>query len=239
MVIGKAALTVTGNSLQTTYNGQTQSVSGYTVSGMQGTDTTADLEGIGATGASARNVGVYTNTVSTGTLANYTVTLQNGHLQVQPKTIQLVGTPTQVNYSGLMQYQQPASLMGAISSDDVSYTGLAQGSDPGTYFSRLALTGRDAANYKAQIQDAALVITRNIEAGKPLFKMADQRNIERVTRITLSGFNGASGVGAVVAGRKDFKQFSSAMLCTPETDEEDCTCQTPADSGVEICTSPR
>lgn len=80
--IHKAALTLTGNSLRTPYTGQTQHVTGYTVSGLQGSDTMADLLGVLASGAFARDAGIYTNSVTADQQTNYDVTVKNGSLQI-------------------------------------------------------------------------------------------------------------------------------------------------------------
>ena len=80
--IHKAALTLTGNSLRTPYTGQTQHVTGYTVSGLQGSDTVADLLGVLASGAYARDAGIYTNSVTADQQTNYDVTVKNGSLQI-------------------------------------------------------------------------------------------------------------------------------------------------------------
>lgn len=80
--IHKAALTLTGNSLRTVYTGQMQQVTGYTVSGLQGTDTVADLLGVQASGAFGRDAGLYTNSVTAAQQPNYDVTVINGSLQI-------------------------------------------------------------------------------------------------------------------------------------------------------------
>jgi tripartite-type tricarboxylate transporter receptor subunit TctC len=68
LAIAKAALTATGNSSAVTYNGVNQTVSGFTVTGLQGTDTAAVLSNVSAAGATGKNAGSYTNTVTAGTL---------------------------------------------------------------------------------------------------------------------------------------------------------------------------
>jgi filamentous hemagglutinin family protein len=80
--IHKAALTLTGNSLRTVYTGQMQQVTGYTVNGLQGTDTVADLLGVQASGAFGRDAGLYTNSVTAAQQTNYDVTVINGSLQI-------------------------------------------------------------------------------------------------------------------------------------------------------------
>jgi hypothetical protein len=62
--IAKANLTATGNSSLVTYNGANQSVSGFTVSGLLGSDTVGDLTSVVASGATGKNAGSYANVVS-------------------------------------------------------------------------------------------------------------------------------------------------------------------------------
>jgi filamentous hemagglutinin family protein len=92
LVIGKAALTATGNSSSVTYNGSDQSVSGFSLSGLQGSDTVSNLSSITASGATAKNAGSYTNTVTAGTETNYTVTTANGSLDIAKANLVLSGT---------------------------------------------------------------------------------------------------------------------------------------------------
>ncbi|MDZ7811581.1 MAG: YDG domain-containing protein, partial [Ideonella sp.] len=82
--IDPAALTVTGNSATGTYTGQAQSVSGFTVNGLQGTDTVASLSTVSASGAMRTNAGTALNTVTAGLENNYTVTTTNGTLSITP-----------------------------------------------------------------------------------------------------------------------------------------------------------
>ncbi len=94
LTIAKAALTATGNSLTTSYNGSTQSVGGFTLTGLQGSDSVADLSSIQASGASGKNAGSYANTVTAGSETNYTVTTVNGTLNIGKANLTLAGTRT-------------------------------------------------------------------------------------------------------------------------------------------------
>jgi filamentous hemagglutinin family protein len=90
--IGKAGLIATGNSANVNYNGATQTVAGFTVSGLLGSDMESDLTSISASGASGKNVASYTNTVTAGTEANYTVSTVNGNLQIGKANLALSGS---------------------------------------------------------------------------------------------------------------------------------------------------
>jgi filamentous hemagglutinin family protein len=92
LVIGKAALTATGNSSVVTYNGNNQSVNSFTLSGLQGSDQASSLSSINANGAFGKNTGSYTNMVTAGNEANYTVNTVNGTLQIDKANLSLSGT---------------------------------------------------------------------------------------------------------------------------------------------------
>jgi filamentous hemagglutinin family protein len=158
LTIGKAALTITGSSFTNTYNSQTQSVTGFTTSAMQGTDTAADLTNVTATGASARNAGTYTNTVSASAQTNYDLTLQNGTLQINRANASVGGISTTVTYNGQTQNQTAPKTTGFISGDAITIGGAASGKNVGTYASTLNVTGSDAANYNVSITDANMTI---------------------------------------------------------------------------------
>ena len=101
--IGKAGLIATGNSANVTYNGATQTVTGFSVSGLLGSDLVGGLTTISASGASGQNVGGYTNTVTAGTEANYTVSTVNGSLQIGKANLTLSGSKVynaSTNYAG-------------------------------------------------------------------------------------------------------------------------------------------
>jgi acetolactate synthase regulatory subunit len=90
--IGKANLTATANSMAVVYNGDNQSLSGFTVTGLRGADTVAGLLGISASGATGTNAGTYVNTMKVANQTNYTVTGVNGALTIG--AAQLTGTLT-------------------------------------------------------------------------------------------------------------------------------------------------
>ena len=79
--IGKANATVTAHSVNVTYTGLAQSVSGYTATGLLNGQTTSVLSGVNASGATGTNAATYTNTVS-GTDSNYNLTLVSGSLVI-------------------------------------------------------------------------------------------------------------------------------------------------------------
>jgi hypothetical protein len=90
--IGKANLTATANSSSVVYNGANQSVFGFSVTGLRGSDTVGSLMGISASGATGTNVGTYANTMTVANQTNYTVMGVNGALTIG--AAQLTGTLT-------------------------------------------------------------------------------------------------------------------------------------------------
>jgi hypothetical protein len=72
---------VTANSANVTYNGQQQSVNGFTASGLVNGETETVLTGVSTSGGSGRNVGSYTHTAS-GTDGNYDLSFVDGTLTV-------------------------------------------------------------------------------------------------------------------------------------------------------------
>jgi hypothetical protein len=79
--VGKSNATVTANSAKFIYTGTSQSVTGFTATGLVNGETTSVLTGVTASGATGVNVASYTNTV-TGTDSNYNLTLINGSLAI-------------------------------------------------------------------------------------------------------------------------------------------------------------
>ncbi|WP_323665693.1 beta strand repeat-containing protein [Aliarcobacter butzleri] len=79
--ITKADATVTANSMNKVYNGQTQNLSGYSVIGLVGNDRMSSLTGIAGDSVSGKNAGTY-NTNLSGTDTNYNLIFVNGKLTI-------------------------------------------------------------------------------------------------------------------------------------------------------------
>jgi filamentous hemagglutinin family protein len=79
--VAKKDLTVTANSDTVTYNGQEQSVSGFTATGLVEGETIAVLDNVTGYSASGTNVGVY-NTSLAGTDENYNLVFVDGALTI-------------------------------------------------------------------------------------------------------------------------------------------------------------
>ena len=83
MTINKAPAVVTANSdITKTYTGQSQSVSGFSASGLVNGEAASVLSGVSA-GASGTNAGSYTATADVGSYnGNYTLSFVNGNLTI-------------------------------------------------------------------------------------------------------------------------------------------------------------
>ena len=148
--IGKAALTATGNSSSVTYNAGSQSVSGFTVSGLKGSDTVSGLSGISAAGATGINAGTYSNAMTVTDQSNYTVTGVNGILTIGKAALVATANSGSATYNGNNQSISGFTVSGFQGSDTAAgLTGVsasgATGKDFGTYTN--TMTVADQANY--------------------------------------------------------------------------------------------
>ncbi len=162
LTIGKAAATVTGNSANVTYNATSQSVSGYTATGLVHGETIAVLTGVTASGASGTNYGSYTNTVA-GTDSNYTLTLVNGSLAIAKAALTVTGANTTTTYSGLAQTNSAATITGLQGSDNFTISGYGVGTNyrASAYADTLAATpvaGTLATNYTISYTNGGISI---------------------------------------------------------------------------------
>jgi hypothetical protein len=162
LVINKAALTVTGNSGNVTYNAANQSIGGYSVTGLQGADTVSVLTNVSSSGVTQRNAGTYVNAVTGGTETNYVVTTVNGTYTIAPKAISITGiTASNKTYDGTTSATVDASgASGWIAGDSVvvSSTGSFADKNAGTGKAVLlssTYSGADASNYIITSQSTA------------------------------------------------------------------------------------
>jgi filamentous hemagglutinin family protein len=98
VAISSAALTLTANSDNKTYNGSEQSITGFTITNgsLKGSDTiTVDLASISVDGKGT-NSGAYTTAVndSAYTHGNYVITKVGGSLVIAPKEVALIASKT-------------------------------------------------------------------------------------------------------------------------------------------------
>ncbi|WP_198305778.1 YDG domain-containing protein [Arcobacter vandammei] len=163
LTINKAQLDIVANSDSKVYNGQTQSVSGYTfgTNKLLGSDTASVFALSGeTTTSSSKNVGTYnTNITQSGVADNYTLNITQGKLEITKANLTIIsgltadnkvydGNTTASVKIGNLQYS------GLIPGDSVSLIGTPTGTfankDVGTHqvnISGFTLSGDNSANY--------------------------------------------------------------------------------------------
>ncbi|TDM08965.1 MAG: hypothetical protein C4K60_06290 [Ideonella sp. MAG2] len=181
LVIAKAALTVTGNSATGTYSGHAQSVSGFTVRGLQGNDTVADLTSVSASGATRTNAGTATNVVTAGLENNYIVTTANGTLTINKAAATVTAnSDTGKVYNGSAQSVSGFTATGLVNGETVDVlSGVsagASGTNAGSYVS--VASGSDD-NYDLTFVNGSLVIAK---AALTVTGNSFQRELHRLCR---------------------------------------------------------
>lgn len=172
LIITQKDLLVTANSLDTIYNGQAQTLSGFTATGWVNGETAMVLPEVLAS-VTAKNVGLY-RAIATGTDDNYALSFIDGVLNIRPASI--------VNITGITAYDQlynglttaslntdAAEFNGIYSGDQLSVaTAVGQFADADVgqaktvYISELSLGGADADNY--HLVETTAVTQASIEA---------------------------------------------------------------------------
>ena len=211
---------LTANSATKTYNGQEQSVDGYTTNLPEGT--TASFDGVTLNGGKGTNAGDYAYTFADGTVDkvssdnNYIVTKVNpGKLQISPVAKEVIITITGHKGGGKYNGEEQtvegydvSDLPSGVTKDDIAFNGSAEvkATDAGTYQMNLSeeqfsLAGDAAKNYtnvKFKVTDGELNIgkrqvTLESEDGH---KNYDGKTLQRRTNLTVSGdgFVGNDGV---------------------------------------------
>jgi hypothetical protein len=155
--VNKANATVTANSAMLTYNGQMQSVSGFTVSGLVNGESAGVLSGVTA-GASGINAASYT-AIASGTDSNYNLSFVPGSLVIDKRSLSLSLASVSKVYDGNTTVAVlPEPTFGNAVTADLSNLGLTIGS--GSYdtrhvgtgksvsYSDLVLSGSAAGNYR-------------------------------------------------------------------------------------------
>ena len=123
VTLTKAAATATANSQNVTYTGQAQSVSGYTVSGLQGSDTVDNLVSVSVSGATGTNAGTYTNNITVGTESNYELTGINGALTIN-KALLTVSADNKTRLYGEANPVLTQTITGYVNGEDAASAGL-------------------------------------------------------------------------------------------------------------------
>jgi hypothetical protein len=167
LTINKAPLTVTGATSVVTYNGLAQNNSGANYSGQIGSESftiSGYASGTNASGSPyADNLSV---TAGNGTLlSNYTVSTTNGGLTINPATLTVTGANHAVTYSGLAQSNNGGSYSGQIGSESFTISGYASGTNASVtpYTDNLSVaagSGTLLSNYTVNTTNGTFTINR-------------------------------------------------------------------------------
>ncbi|MFZ6727697.1 beta strand repeat-containing protein, partial [Undibacterium sp. MH2W] len=210
------AVNIIGNSQSGTYNGNQQSVSGFSATGLVGTDTAANISGIAASGAIGTNAGTYTNTVS-GSNSNYSnIIFTNGTLNIDRAIATINATKTydsttsltsgQVNITGVngqtLNYTGTASANNAnVAANGSNYvsgiTGLADGTGLASNYVLPSLSSA-SLNNKATINavTTAVNIIGNSQSGT---YNGNQQSVSGFTATGLVGTDTAANISGITA----------------------------------------
>jgi hypothetical protein len=227
------ALTLAAVTDSKTYDGTTRSGGTVAVTGLVGTDTVSSASQsfdsknvLGTNGSTLRvNAGYAVNDGNGGN--NYKLTTTTAAGTISPLAATVTASGARKFFTGLLQSLDPAQTTGFLSADQITISGLATGTTPGSYTSQLSAGGADARNYSVTYQNATLEILP-VGNALNLFKTIDNPNVRPETRIAYRGF---SATGAAVGGKNAAIAEAS---CTPENDSN-CTCEVNPELKLEIC----
>ncbi|MFP6849988.1 MAG: MBG domain-containing protein [Pseudomonas sp.] len=191
LTIDKAHATITANSGQLTYNGQQQSIAGFTASGLVNGETTSVLSGVSTTGGSGTNAGNYTHSAS-GTDGNYELTFADGSLTIDKAQATVTANSGQMTYNGQQQNITGFTASGLVNGETASVlsgvsTSGGSGSNAGSYTH--SATGMDG-NYDLSFIDGALTINK-----AALTITANNASKTAGQSIALSGYSASGLVG--------------------------------------------
>lgn len=180
LTVNKKAATVTADSNTLTYNGATQSVNGFTVSGLVNGQDGSVLTGMAESGGSGRNAGGYTHQYATGSYSgNYALTFVPGQLTITPAPITISTTDVTKTYDGLTSAVGTPTVVGGqlFGGDTLNNNGVYAYTDPNAGTGDKTVTvggvtvndGNGSGNYKISYADnttstinpAALTVTAN------------------------------------------------------------------------------
>jgi len=161
LVIGKASATVTANSANTTYNGKSQSVTGFTASGLVNNETIDVLDNVNASGATGKNAGSYENIVN-GTDNNYDLTFYDGALTIDKAQATVTANSKNTTYNGVEQSVDGFMASGLVNGEDISVldnvtASGATGTNAGNYANTVSGTDN---NYDLTFNDGVLTINK-------------------------------------------------------------------------------
>ncbi|WP_321348701.1 MBG domain-containing protein [Halopseudomonas oceani] len=161
LTINKAQATVTANSGTTTYNGNEQSVSGFTVEGLVNGEDASVLSGVTTNGGKGTNAGSYELTAS-GTDGNYELTFVDGKLTINKAQATVTANSGTTTYNGTEQSVSGFTVEGLVNDEDASVlTGVTTSGGKGTNAGSYTLTASGAdGNYELTFVDGTLTINK-------------------------------------------------------------------------------
>ncbi|MDH6242125.1 filamentous hemagglutinin family protein [Polynucleobacter sphagniphilus] len=194
LTVGQANVGVTINSASTTYNGLTQSSSGYSVTSGQ----VFGSDNLGITGdlISARNAGSYTSN-ATASNSNYAITINQGSLVINQANLTVsANTGTGLVFNGQTQ-NQTNTTTGLVGGDVLSINGLVSARNAGNYTSNLSLAGTDPTtlgNYNITLNNASFniaqaPITANTASSSVVYNGSAQSLANPIISGVISGTN--------------------------------------------------
>ena len=158
--ITKADATVTANSDTVTYNGTSQSVSGFTASGLVNGETISVLSGVSTIGGAGTNAGEYTLTAN-GTDGNYNLTFVDGKLTIEKADV----TVTTNDFEKFVGQDDPTftyNTTGLIGNDTLSGNITREvGEAIGEYLITQGTLAND--NYNISFNNGTFTIVSNID----------------------------------------------------------------------------
>jgi filamentous hemagglutinin family protein len=186
LVINKADATVTAASDTKTYNGVSQSVSGFSATGLVNGETIAVLDGVSGASATGTNAGTYTTTLA-GTDENYNLTFVDGSLVINKADATVTAASDTKTYNGVSQSVSGFSATGLVNGETIAVLdgvsgASATGTNAGTYTTTLAGTDE---NYNLTFVDGSLVINK---ADATVTAASDTKTYNGVSQ-SVSGFS--------------------------------------------------
>ncbi|WP_171498413.1 MBG domain-containing protein, partial [Acinetobacter bereziniae] len=157
--IAKAKATVTANSVSTVYNGQNQTASGFSATGLVNGEDSSVLTGVTAS-VTAKDAGSYTNKAN-GVDKNYDLTFVDGALDIAKAKATVTANSVSTVYNGQNQTASGFTAIGLVNGEDSSVltgvTASVTAKDSGSYTNKA--NGVDK-NYDLTFVDGALDIAK-------------------------------------------------------------------------------
>ncbi|WP_188093553.1 two-partner secretion domain-containing protein [Marinobacter salinexigens] len=190
LTIDKAAATVTANSDTVTYNGTSQSVTGFTATGLVNGEDESVLSGVTTSGGTGTNAGSYTHTAS-GSDGNYILTFVDGALTIDKANATVTANSDTVTYNGTSQSVTGFTATGLVNGEDESVlSGVTSSGGTGTNAGEYTHSASGTAdNYELTFVDGELIID-------PASIQVSTTDVNRV----YDGTTNADGTAVLVGG---------------------------------------